>query len=411
MSEPYDHLIEAYARLVVRVGVNVQPGQRVVIMGQVEHAPVARALAAEAYRVGASKVTIEYGDQHLARAAAELQPEEMLGKSLPHEIEGIRAWKDDKPALISLTGNPNPSIMDGLDPDRLVKMQPVDRMREYMPIVSTNTIAWSVVAAPNPGWARSVLGTEDVERLWKAVAIATRLEDEDPVQSWRDHLAKLVLRREMLNGRKFDRIRYRGPGTDLTVGLPPTASWMGGPTTNQDGTEFVPNLPTEEVFISPDWRRADGFARTTAPFYLPGVQVLVEGLELELRDGEVKGAKAQRGEDVVRKQMDSVPNARFLGEVAIVDGDSAVRRTNLTYGDMLYDENIGSHVAWGSGFPVAFENGLRQTPEQLREAGMNSSPTHVDVVVGSPDVEIDGIQADGTAVPVTRGDVFVLAEA
>ena len=411
MSEPYDHLIEAYARLVVRVGVNVQPGQRVIIMGQVEHAAVARAMAAEAYRVGASKVTIEYGDQHLARAAAELQPEDMLGRSLPHEIEGIRAWKDDKPALISLTGNPNPSIMDGLDPDRLVKMQPVDRMREYMPIVSTNTIAWSVVAAPNPGWARTVLGSEDVERLWKAVAVATRLEDADPVESWRDHLAKLKLRRDMLNSRKFDRIRYRGPGTDLLIGLPPTASWMGGATTNSDGTEFVPNLPTEEVFISPDWRRADGFARTTAPFILPGVQVLVEGLELELRDGEVKGAKAQRGEEIVQKQMDSVPNARFLGEVAIVDGDSAVRRTNLTYGDMLYDENIGSHVAWGSGFPVAFEKGLEMTAEQLREAGMNSSPTHVDVVVGSPEVEIDGIQADGTSVPVTRGDVVVLAEA
>ena len=411
MSEPYDHLIEAYARLVVRVGVNVQPGQRVVIMGQVEHAAVARAMAAEAYRVGASKVTIEYGDQHLARAAAELQPEDMLGTSLPHEIEGIRAWKDDKPALISLTGNPNPSIMDGLDPDRLVKMQPVDRMREYMPIVSTNTIAWSVVAAPNPGWARTVLGSEDVERLWKAVAVATRLEDADPVESWRDHLAKLKLRRDMLNSRRFDRIRYRGPGTDLLIGLPPTASWMGGATTNSEGTEFVPNLPTEEVFISPDWRRADGFARTTAPFILPGVQVLVEGLELELRDGEVTGAKAQRGEEIVQKQMDSVPNARFLGEVAIVDGDSAVRRTNLTYGDMLYDENIGSHVAWGSGFPVAFEKGLEMTAEQLREAGMNSSPTHVDVVVGSPEVEIDGIHADGTVVPVTRGDTFVLSDA
>ncbi len=411
MSEPYDHLIEAYARLVVRVGVNVQPGQRVVIRGMVEHAPVVRALTTECYRVGASKVTVEYGDQHVARAAAELQPEEMLGTSLPHELEGVRAWKEDRPALISLTGNPNPTMMEGLDPDRLVKMQPVEMMREVMPIVATNTVAWTVVGAPNPGWAQSVLGTPDVARLWEAVAIATRLHDADPVQSWRDHIAKLQLRRDMLNSRRFDRIRYRGPGTDLTVGLPPTARWMGGSTTNADGTEFVPNLPTEEVFISPDWRRADGFARTTAPFYVPGLNVLVEGLELELADGTVKGARATRGEDVVQKQMDSVPNARHLGEVAIVDGDSAVRRTNLTYGDMLYDENIGSHVAWGSGFPVGFERGLEMSVDELREAGMNSSPTHVDVVVGSPEVEIDGIQADGTTVPLTRGDVFVLAEA
>ncbi len=411
MTEPYDHLIEAYARLVVRVGVNVQPGQRVVITAQVEHAPVARAIAAESYRVGASLVTLEYRDQHLNRAAAELQPEEMLGTTLPHELEGVRAWKEDRPALISLTGNPNPTLMEGLDPDRLVKMQPVELMREVMPIVATNTVAWTVVGAPNPGWAQSVLGTPDVEKLWQAVAIATRLNDDDPVQSWRDHLSKLQLRRDMLNARGFDRIRYRGPGTDLTVGLPPTASWLGGSTTNADGVEFVPNLPTEEVFISPDWRRADGYARTTAPFYLPGLNVLVEGLELELADGTVKGARASRGEDVVRAQMDSVPGARHLGEIAIVDGDSAVRRTNLTYGDMLYDENIGSHVAWGNGFPTSFQGGLNASPEQLRDAGMNSSPTHVDVVVGSAEVEIDGIQADGAAVPVTRGDVFVLSEA
>lgn len=411
MTEPYDHLIEAYARLVVRVGVNVQPGQRVVVLARIEHAAVARAIAAEAYRVGASRVDVEYRDQHLDRAAAELAPEQMLGRSLPHELEGVRAWKEDRPAIISLTGNPNPTIMDGLDPDRLVKMAPLDLMREVMPIIATNHVAWTVVAAPNPGWAQSVLGTPDVERLWQAVAIATRLDQDDPVKSWRDHIAKLAMRRDMLNARGFDRIRYRGPGTDLTVGLPATASWSGGSVTNSVGTEFVPNMPTEEVFISPDWRRADGFARTTAPFFLPWVNVLVEGLELELADGTVTGATATRGEDVVRAQLDSIPGARHLGEIAIVDGDSAVRRTNLTYGDMLYDENIGSHVAWGNGFPTSFAGGLEASPEQLRDAGMNSSPTHVDVVVGSPEVEIDGIQADGTSVPVTRGDVFVLTEA
>lgn len=411
MAEPYDHMIEAYARLVVRVGVNVQPGQRVVVRGQVEHAPVARAIATEAYRAGASKVTLDYGDQHLARATAELAPEESLGRSLPHELEGVRAWREDRPAVISLTGNPNPTIMEGLDPDRLVKMQPVDLMREVVPIVASNEVAWTVVAAPNPGWAQSVLGTPDVERLWKAVAVATRLDQDDPVQSWRDHLAKLDLRRDMLNARRFDRIRYRGPGTDLVVGLPPTAHWLGGSTTNAAGTEFVPNLPTEEVFISPDWRRADGFARTTAPFYLPGLNVLVEGLELELSDGTVKGAKAARGEEVVRGQLDSVSGARHLGEVAIVDGDSAVRRSGLTFGDMLYDENIGSHVAWGNGFPIAFDGGLKATPEQLREAGMNQSATHVDVVVGSPEVEIDGIHADGSTTPVLRGNEFVLTGA
>jgi aminopeptidase len=359
---------------------------------------------------GSASTCSRGGDQHLQRAAAELAPEANLGTSLPHELEGVRAWREDRPAVISLTGNPNPRLMEGLDPDRLVKMQPVDLMREVMPIVATNTVAWTVVAAPNPGWAESVLGTPDVERLWRAVAVATRLDHDDPVRAWRDHLAKLHARRDMLNARRFDRIRYRGPGTDLTVGLPPTARWLGGSTTNADGTEFVPNLPTEEVFISPDWRRADGFARTTAPFFLPGLNVLVEGLELELADGTVTGARAERGEQAVQKQLDSVPNARHLGEIAVVDGDSAVRRTSLVYGDMLYDENVGSHVAWGNGFPVAFERGLESTPEQLRDAGMNSSPTHVDVVVGSAEVEIDGLDRDGHVTPVVRGNEFVLAE-
>lgn len=168
---------------------------------------------------------------------------------------------------------------------------------------------------------------------------------------------------------------------------------MGGATQNADGTEFVPNLPTEEVFISPDWN------------------VLVEGLELELSDGTVTAARASHGGAVVQAQMDSVPGARHLGEIAIVDGDSAVRRTELTFGDMLYDGNVGSHIAWGNGFPVAFEGGAQATPEQLRELGMNSSPTHVDGVVGSPDVEIDGIGADETATPITRRDAFVLADA
>jgi aminopeptidase len=411
MSEPYDHLIEAYAELVVRIGVNVQPGQQVFVNGLVEHAPVARAIAAAAYRAGASRVTVDYTDQHVQRATAELAPEDALGTSLPYEFEKARGWASDRPALIQLRGNPSPTLMDGLDPARLVKMQPLDLIREVMPLIASNTMAWTVVAAPNPGWAREVLGTEDVARLWDAVALATRLDHPDPVQAWRDHLAKLHLRRDMLNSRGFDRIRYRGPGTDLTIGLPATARWLGGATVSADGVEFVPNVPTEEVFISPDWRRAEGIARTTAAFLIPGLNARVEGLELELRDGKVTGARADVGEAMVQAQLDSVPNARHLGEIAIVDKDSAVKRTGLTYGDMLYDENIGSHIAWGNGFPTAFERGLEQSPDQLREAGMNSSPTHVDVVIGSAEVEIDGIAADGTAVPVTRGDEFVLAEA
>ncbi|WP_375478608.1 aminopeptidase [uncultured Jatrophihabitans sp.] len=408
VREPLDALIEAYATLVVRVGVNVQLGQRVVIRGMVEHAPVARAIAAAAYRVGASHVSIDYTDPVLTRAAVDYAPREQLGRVLPHQLEGVRAWREDRPALISLTGNPHPTLMDGADPARLADSMPLAMIKEFLPIVSSNLVAWTVVGAPNPAWAQTVFGEPDVDRLWRAVAMAMRLDQEDPVDAWRQHLAKLALRRDLLNARGFDRIRFHGPGTDLTVGLTPSSRWMSGGMPNADGVEFVANMPTEEVFTAPDWRRADGALSTTAPFFLMTVNTLVDGLKLEFGDGEIRAASATRGEDAVHAQLERIPRARHLGEVAIVDGDSAVRRTGLTYSDMLFDENIGSHVAWGNGYPTTFERGTELSPEQRIESGLNQSNTHIDVVVGSPEVEIDGLGVDGQPVPITRGDVFVL---
>ena len=410
MTEPFDRLLEAYARLVIRVGVNVQPGQRVEIRGEPEQADTARALAAEAYRVGASKVSITYLDRHLQRAEVEYAPDEWLGRSLPHEVEGIRAMREDRPAVITLTGNPNPRLMDGLDPARLVRSTKLEQVREYLPLVSGSEIAWTVVGAPSPGWAESILGVPDTARLWEAVATALRLDEDDPVEAWRHHLEALALRRDLLNERVFDRIRYRGPGTDLTIGVAPESRWVGGETTNVEGTTFVPNMPTEEVFLTPDWRRAEGIARTTAPFFLAGAGTLVEGLELELHDGSVTAARAERGEAAVHEQFDAIPRARHLGEVAIVDGGSRVRRTGLVFKDMLYDENVGSHVAWGNGWNFGFAGSNDMTPQERVAAGQNQSATHVDVVIGSPEVEIHGIAADGTVTPIVAGDTFVLGE-
>lgn len=409
MTEPFDHLLEKYARLVVRVGVNVQPGQEVVINALPEQADAARALAAESYRVGASRVRIEYDDPHLQRAAVEHAPEEMLGTTQEHELVQVRSWSETRPALISLTGNPHPTLMEGLDPARLAKAMRVELIQEVLPLITTNKLAWTVVGAPTAGWADSV-GVADLAQLWDAVATAMRLDETDPVAAWQAHIAKLRARAALLNERGFDRVRYRGPGTDLTIGLNAGSTWLGGSATNEDGVEFVPNMPTEEVFVSPDWRRAEGTVRTSAAFFLASMGTLVEGLEIELADGEIRAARAERGEDEVRQQFDLIPRSRHLGEVAIVDADSAVARTGLVYKDMLYDENVGSHIAWGMGFADTIERGLEQSPEQLVDAGVNQANTHVDIVIGSPEVQIDGIHADGSVVPVTRGDEFVLRD-
>ncbi|MBO9521355.1 MAG: aminopeptidase [Nocardioidaceae bacterium] len=409
MSEPFEHLLASYARLVIRVGVNVQVGQRVVIWCVPEQAPVARALAEEAYRVGAAHVAVDYQDPFLQRDQVRFAPEDQLGRTLAHEVEGIRAWREDRPAFIRLTGNPHPSLMDGLDPVRLARSAPLGRVGEVQSILGRNEIAWTVVGAPTPGWAAS-MGVADLAALWDAVAVAMRLDEDDPVAAWREHVRVLHHRRDLLNGRAFDQVRYRGPGTDLTVGVSPASAWIAGAMTNEEGVEFVANMPTEEVFFSPDWRRAEGRIRTTAPFFLMSMGAMVEGLELEIHDGTITGAAADRGEEEVRQQFDLVPRARHLGEIAIVDGASRVRETGLVYRDMLYDENVGSHIAWGAGFPFAWENGIEMTPEQRVDAGLNQSGTHVDVVIGSPEVEIEGIHADGTVVPIVQGDQFVLTD-
>jgi aminopeptidase len=408
-TEPFDHLLEKYAKLVLRVGVNLQPRQPVVIRCLPEQADAARALADEAYRIGASRVSIVYSDPHLQRAAVLHAPEEELGTSQQHEIDQVRAWSTDRPAIISLTGNPFPTLMDGLDPQRLAKSAPISLIQEVLPIITTNQVAWTVVGAPTPGWAASV-GVADVAALWDAVAVAMRLDEADPQQAWRDHIAKLTARAAVLNGHAFDRVRYRGPGTDITIGLAPESLWVGGSLENQDGGEFVPNMPTEEVFFSPDWRRAEGTLRTTAPFFLATMGAIVEDLALELRDGTITGVTAARGEAEVQQQFELIPRSRHLGEVAIVDSDSRVATTGLVYKDMLYDENVGSHIAWGMGYPTAFRGALDQSPEERIGSGLNQANTHVDIVVGSPEVQIDGIHADGSVVPVTRGDEFVLKD-
>jgi aminopeptidase len=237
-----------------------------------------------------------------------------------------------------------------------------------------------------------------------------RLDEADPVAAWRTHIAKLQRRAEILNGHAFDKVRYQGPGTDITLGLARESLWVGGSLETNEGVEFVPNMPTEEVFFAPDWRRAEGVVRTTAPFFLTSMGAMVEGLELDVHDGSISGVRADRGEAEVQKQFELIPRSRHFGEVAIVDQDSAVARTGMVFKDMLYDENVGSHIAWGMGYPTSFRGALEQSPEDRIASGLNQAATHVDVVIGSPEVQIDGIHTDGSVVPVTRGNEFVLTD-
>lgn len=399
-------LIDRYAALVVEVGLNVQPDQDVVVVADVSHAPIARAVVERAYAVGARHVVVEYGDAHVRRSAVLHAAEEALRTAPPSRFARIDEWQADRIAFLQLTGT-DPQILEGLDPARAV-MFPEGLPARFRAMYMSGAVQWSIVAAPNEGWARQIFGEPDLDRLWEAVGVAMRLESDDVVAEWRRHRDQLASRAEALTGLSLDAVRYHGGGTDLTVGLIPDSLWTGGGLVTDAGVEYMPNLPTEEVFTSPDRRRADGVLRTTRPLVMPDAGVLVEDLVVRLENGRVVDVEASRGLDAVLAQLDGDEGARSLGEVSLVEGTSRVRAAGITFHNTLYDENVGCHVAWGQGFPFSLPGGTDKSHDELAALGLNFSSAHTDVVIGGPGVDVDGVRGDGSVVPLIRDDAWAL---
>jgi aminopeptidase len=395
----HDDRLERYAELAVRVGANVQPRQIVEIGGLVEHAPLVRALARAAYRAGARYVEASYGDAHVRHARIRHAPEETLSMTPPWLLERERLLGRERGAAIGITGDPEPDLLADLPGERVGKARMIELAEESMKQVNERTVNWTGIAFPNDGWARAVFDEPDVERLWDAVAYAVRLDEEDPIAAWREHVERLERRVATLNALGVDSIRFRGPGTDLTVGLLEQSVWRGPRSQTAWGIEHVANMPTEEVFTTPDARRTEGVARSTRPLVLYGN--VVRGLGVRFEAGRIVDVSAESGADVVRGQLATDDRAAYLGEVALVDGTSRVGQQGITFFDTLFDENATCHVAYGAAYAEAVEG---DPPAD----GFNVATVHTDFMIGGPEVGVDAVTRDGDVVPLLRDDRWQL---
>ncbi|GAB2616399.1 aminopeptidase [Paractinoplanes abujensis] len=396
-------VIERFAELVVRGGINVQPGQGVVLYTDTAHLEIARALTEAAYAAGAGWVEPIWSDGPMRRSAVRHATIENLSAVRPWALARIEEWRDAGAAWIRLLGEADPHLLDGLDPAK-VAASPAEETQAMRRAVF-NGMRWTVVGAPNPGWAREVFGEPDVERLWEAVGTAMRLDLDDPVAAWRERAEMLAERGRQLDALELTELRYAGEGTDLTVGLLPDSRWKGGGLIDADGIPYLPNIPTEEVFTSPDRRRAEGVIRVTRPVVIAGQ--VITGLRVTFAGGQITEVTADDNADVVRAHLDTDEGARRLGEVALVDRDSRIARTGVVFHNMLFDENAACHVAWGQSFPFAIAGGGAMTEQQRAGLGLNMSSVHTDVVIGGEGISVTGRGPRGT-VEIIRDDEWVL---
>lgn len=401
--------LEKLAELAIRVGLNLEKGQEVIATAPIEAVDFVRLLAEKAYGHGASLFTVIYGDNAIARKRLSLAPEEGLDKAPAWLYEGMAKAFREGAARLAVSGN-DPKALEGLPPERIGRAQQA-QSRAYKPALDAITefvTNWTIVPYAHPGWAKAVFPglpeEEAVARLWQAIFQATRADAEDPVAAWEAHNRNLHQKVAYLNERRFHALHFRGPGTDLVVGLAEGHLWQGGATPTKKGLLCNPNLPTEEVFTAPHRERVEGVVRSTRPLALGGQ--LVEGLWARFEKGYAVEVGAEKGEEVLLKVLSTDEGARRLGEVALVAADNPIAQTGLVFFDTLFDENAASHIAFGQAYAENLEG--RPSGEAFRSRGGNESLVHIDWMIGSEEVDVDGLYPDGTRVPLMRRGLWVI---
>jgi aminopeptidase len=401
----FARLLARYADVAVQVGANVQQGQDVLVRADVGAAPLAREIARAAYRAGARFVDVLWSDDQVTLSRFRHAPRDSFDFAPPWRPEILARQIDEGAAMITISSDDPDLLRD--EPAELVASAQRAAARHSQPVferIGRSATNWVIVAAATDGWAARVFPNAPTEErtalLWRAIFAATRLNEGDPVAAWRAHLADLDARAAALNARRYDSLRYRGPGTDLTLGLAPGHRWCTARMRSLGGTPFVANLPTEEVYTMPDRGRAEGVVRSSRPKSLSGA--LVDDFRLTFREGRVVEAHAARGETVLRDLIATDEGAARLGEVALVPERSPIARSGLLFYNTLFDENAACHLALGMALRFTLEGGRELDNEAFAAAGGNVSAIHQDLMVGSGQLDIDGISADGSAEPLLR---------
>ncbi len=406
----FDQKLDNLATLALRVGVNLQPGQRLVLGGPVEALDLMRRIVTQAYDLGAAHVAVDISDERMGLIRALHAGDDTLDIADEERMAMTKAKLERGDALLRIAGS-DPDLMAAADPTRVARMVRAASVvhRPVSDLVQRAFMPWSIIAFATPAWARKAFPDlpedEAVAKLWDAIFAATRADLDDPVGAWQAHLATLRKANDHLNARAYRALRLKAPGTDLRLGLADGHVWQsGGSVAEKGGVSFVANMPTEEVFTAPHARHVDGVIASSKPLSYQGQ--LIDRFRLTFEGGAVVAAEAERGQAALDKLLEIDEGARRLGEVALVPHESPISQSGLLFYNTLFDENAACHVALGRAYELTMREGTKRPLEELQRDGFNQSLTHVDFMFGSGELDVDGELADGTLEPVMRGGAW-----
>ena len=397
--------LDKLAEVAVKVGLRLQPGQDVFLTAPSSALPLVRRIAVHAYKAGAGLVTPILSDEELTLARYQNASDASFDRAPGWLFDGVAKAFSENTARLAIVGD-NPMLLSGEDANKVARANKANSIA-YQPAlekIAGFDINWNIVAYPGASWAQLVFPDDKqdvaVGKLADAIFAASRVDTADPVAEWAAHNARLAERTAWLNGQNFHALHFKGPGTDLMVGLADGHEWQGGASEAKNGIICNPNIPTEEVFTTPHAHRVEGTARSTKPLSHQGT--LIENIEVRFEGGRIVEAKASRGEDVLKKVLETDEGAARLGEVALVPHSSPISKSGLLFYNTLFDENAACHIALGQCYSKCFVDGANLTPKQIAERGGNKSFIHIDWMIGSGEIDIDGVHADGRRVPVMR---------